>query len=127
MRALLGGVLGLLLGSGLAAEDKKDEKIDATKLIGKWRLKEDKQSKDEALFWEFGKDGKLTTTLKFGGKEEKDVEPYKVEGNTLIVTEKIGGKEEPIKSTILKLTDTELVVRKGKAKEADTFVRVKDK
>lgn len=120
-RLILGGALGLLLCGALSADDKK---IDAKLLVGKWRLKEDK---DASMVLEFGKDGKLTTTLKLKGKEEKSVDSYKVEGNTLIVTEKVGGKEETTKTVILKLTDTEMVSRRDKAKEEDTFVRIKGK
>jgi uncharacterized protein (TIGR03066 family) len=124
MRTLLGCALTLALCFGSSAEEKKDDKIDAKKLIGKWRLKEDK---DVSMILDFGKDGNVTITLKFNGKEDKSTGPYKVEGNTLIITEKVGGKDVSEKSIILKLTDTEMVARREKTKEPDTFVRVKDK
>lgn len=124
MRAILGCALALVLGIGALAQEKKDEKIDAKKLIGKWRLKEDKEG---SMILDFGKDGKVTTILKLNGKEEKSVDSYKVEGNTLIITEKVGGKEETTKTIITKLTDTEMVSRREKAKEEDTFVKIKDK
>jgi uncharacterized protein (TIGR03066 family) len=125
MRTLLGCTLGLLLCSGLVALDKKADPIDAKKLVGKWKLKND--DKDGSLTLDFAKDGKLTITIKFKDKEDKSTGSYKVEGNTLTITEKVGGKDESEKSTILKLTDTEMVTRREKAKEDDTFVRVKDK
>lgn len=79
------------------------------------------------MILDFEKDGKVTTILKLNGKEEESIDSYKVEGNTLIITEKVGGKDEITKTIILKLTDTEMVARREKAKEEDTFVRVKDK
>jgi uncharacterized protein (TIGR03066 family) len=125
MRAILGCVLGLLLCCALTAEDKKDEKIDAKKLVGKWRLKDDKEG---AMVMEFGKDGTLTTTVTFDGKElKKTAVSYRVEGNALRVTDKVGGKEEAGKTAILKLTDTEMVFRKENSKDDITLVRIKDK
>lgn len=124
MRTILSCALAALICCTLSAQDKKDEKIDAKKLIGKWRLKEDKEA---GMILDFGKDGKVTTILKLKDKEDKSTDSYKVEGNTLIITEKVGGKDVTNKATILKLTDTEMVTRREKAKEDDTFVRVKDK
>jgi uncharacterized protein (TIGR03066 family) len=124
MRALLGCTLVLCLGTGLVAEDKKDDKIDAKKLVGKWRLKDDKHA---SMVLDFGKDDKVIITFKFNDKEDKSTGTYKVEGNTLIITEKVGDKDVSEKSILLKLTDTEMVARREKAKEEDTFVRIKDK
>jgi uncharacterized protein (TIGR03066 family) len=123
MRTTLGCVLGLFLCSGLTADDK----IDATKLIGKWQLKPEKgDKKDDHLYLEFSKDGKVTETFTIKGKENKDVLTYKLDGNTLSMTQKVGGKDETTKSTITKLTDTELVL-KSKSGEEDKYVRVKGK
>jgi uncharacterized protein (TIGR03066 family) len=78
MRTLLGCTLVALVACSLSAEDKKDEKIDAKKLVGKWRLKDDKEA---AMVMEFGKDGTLTTTVTFDGKElKKTAVSYRVEG-----------------------------------------------
>lgn len=120
MRAILGGMLAtvLCLGTGLLAEDKKDEKIDAKKLVGKWGPK-----KEESTF-EFTKDGKVTFTATDDGKESKGT--YKVEGNKLTLTMKMGDMEQTITRTITKLTDTELVSADDKGKES-TLVRIKDK
>jgi hypothetical protein len=43
------------------------------------------------------------------------------------VTDKVGGKEEASKTTILKLTDAEMVFRKENSKDDITLVRIKDK
>src|SRR5687767_321206 len=125
MRATLGCTLTLIFCFGASAEDKKEDKIDAKKLVGKWRLKDDKEA---AMVMEFGKDGTLTTTVTFEGKElKKTAVSYRVEGNALRVTDKVGGKEEPSKTTILKLNDTEMVFRKENAKDDITLIRIKDK
>jgi uncharacterized protein (TIGR03066 family) len=130
MRATLGAALAavLCLGTGLLAEDKKADAIDAKKLIGKWQLKPAKGDKKDSahLHMEFGKDGKVTESVSIGGNEDKDVMPYKVDGNTLTITDKVGGKELDRKLTITKLTDTELVL-KSKSGEEDKYVRVKGK
>lgn len=59
---------------------KKDEKIDTKKLVGKWRLKDDKEG---SMILDFGKDGRVTITFKYNDKEDKSTGSYKVEGNTL--------------------------------------------
>lgn len=121
MRALLGCVFGLLLCSGLVADDKKDEKIDAKKLVGKWTQKEKK-----GFIVEFTKDGKATFTSTQEGKEVKGEGTYQVDGNKLMLELKFGDMERKMTRTISKLTDTELVSEDDKGKE-DTLVRVKDK
>jgi len=124
MRAMLGCTLGLLLCCAVSAEDKKDEKVDAKKLIGKWEPKEKKEGASVVI--EFAKEGKLAIT--FGGKG-KDVTidgTYKVDGNKLTTTLKVGDKERSDTSTVTKLTDTELMMKDEKGKE-DTLVRIKDK
>jgi len=114
-------VMGLL--SGVAADDKKDEKIDAKKLIGKWTPKDGGEKGKFVV--EFMKDGKLTFTAG-GDKDLKLDGTYKLDGNKLVLTVKFGEKEEKMTRTITKLTDTEMVSTDEKGKE-DTLVRVKDK
>jgi uncharacterized protein (TIGR03066 family) len=124
MRLILGCALVLLcLGTGRAGEDKKDEKIDAKKLVGKWSPKE--QKKGESVVVEFGKDGKLTMTYTGDGKESKREGMYKLDGDKLSVTFKKDDKDVAHTLTVTKLTDTELVT-KDDGKDA-AFVRVKDK
>ena len=122
---LLGCTLAALaLSFSLSADDKKDEKIDVKKLIGKWKLKPTKDTLDGVI--EFQKDGKLTAIFTFGKEEFKMEGTYKIDGNKLLMVMKDDGKE--MKSTLIvtKLTDTELVGTNEKGKE-DTFVRIKDK
>jgi uncharacterized protein (TIGR03066 family) len=122
MRLFLSCTLAaLVLSLSLSADDKKDEKIDAKKLIGKWSPKDKKE-----LSIEFLKDGKLMVTFSGDGKELKADGTYKLDGAKLTTTLKFGDKEDSHTRTITKLTDTELVSTDEKGKE-DTLVRVKDK
>jgi len=125
MRALLGGVATLALCFGALAEDKKDETIDAKKLVGKWEPKE--KTKDRTLLIEFAKDGKVTFTGAEGGKEMKAEGTYKVNGNKLTLDMKFGDKERKMTRIVSKLTDAELVSTEEGGKSEDTMVRVKDK
>src|SRR5688500_18754573 len=91
MRAITGCVLGLLLSSGLAADDKKGEKIDAKKLIGTWEPKDRKEGRSAVV--EFAKGGKATATVSPNGKEMTFDGTYKIDGDTLTLTLKLPGKE----------------------------------
>src|SRR4051812_13093657 len=108
MRAILSCTLAVLVSCcAFAADDKKDEKVDAKKLVGKWSPKEKKEGSSFVI--EFTKDGKASFTTTEGGKEVKIEGTYKVDGNKLSTTMKIGDMERTRTRTISKLTDTELV------------------
>lgn len=117
MRALLGFALVLAAGGLSAADDKKDEKPDPKKLVGKWAVP---GLKDTSLL-EFTADGKVAIKLfqNLGGT-------YKLNGNTLTLKLKVGAGEEELALTVVKLTDAELVTKDKDGKE-ETFERVKDK
>jgi uncharacterized protein (TIGR03066 family) len=124
MRVLLIATLAALFCYPLLADDKKDEKIDAAKIVGKWKPKDEK----EQTTIEFSKDGTVTFTFKVKDKDMKVSQKYKVEGDKLILTEKVNGKEVTIKASITKLTDTELVTKDEKeGSKEDTLIRIKDK
>jgi uncharacterized protein (TIGR03066 family) len=125
MRAILSCALGLLLSSGLVADDKKGgEKIDAKKLIGRWQPKD---KKAVPMVYEFRKDGTLVNeTVADDGTKFRSEWAYKVDGNKLTLTLKAPGKELTINSTITKLTDSELV-GKDEIGQEQTLVRIKDK
>jgi uncharacterized protein (TIGR03066 family) len=125
MRVLLGCAVVLLSCCGVSAEDKRDEKIDAKKLIGKWSPKEKKEGTEFVL--EFLKDGKATFTGTEGGKDVKAEGTYKVDGNKLIFEMKAGDKGRKMTRLVSKLTDTELVSKEEGTTTEDTLVRVKDK
>jgi uncharacterized protein (TIGR03066 family) len=124
MRALLGCAVTLALCFGAPAEEKKDESIDAKKLVGKWSPKEQKDGVPVVI--ELTKDGKLTVRVDAKGKEITFEGTYKLDGNKLSLTTKVGDTENTKTKTITKLTDTELVSKDDKGKE-ETLVRVKDK
>ncbi len=126
MRLILSALLSaLVVVPGLSADDKKDETIDAAKLVGKWEPSAKAGLKFKVVI-EYTKDGKFTLVNDASGKEEKREGTYKVDGNKVIVTMSQEGKENPITRTITKLTDTEFVTTDEKGLER-TFVRIKDK
>jgi uncharacterized protein (TIGR03066 family) len=120
----LGCALFALLCGGLAADDKKADAIDAKKLVGKWERKDLKEPGSFVI--EFTKDGKLAFTAKQNGTDVKGEGTYKVDGNKLHLTMKLGGEERKMTRTVTKLTDAELVSTDEKGKEG-TLVRVKGK
>jgi uncharacterized protein (TIGR03066 family) len=120
MRTTLCGLVAVVFCGTLSADDKRDEKIDAQKLIGKWSPKNTK----EDVVIEFKKGGKLTITP--GGKGVNIDGTYKIDGNKMTTTVKFKDDEKVSKLTITKLTDTELVTTDESGKE-ETLVRVKDK
>lgn len=117
MRLVLVGMLAAVIGLSAAADDKKDEKIDAKKLVGKWCVP---PLNDTALL-EFTKDDKVKLKL-FQNVEGT----YKVDGKKLTLKLKVGGGEEEMVLTIIKLTDTELVTKDKDGKE-EKLERVKEK
>ena len=125
MRAILGCALAVLLVGGAAlAQDKKDEKIDAKKLVGKWEPKDAKEGRTFVI--EFTKDGKMVITGTRDGKESKLEGTYKLEGNKLTTTTKVGDMERSRTLTVSKLTDAEFVGSDEKGMES-SFVRAKEK
>src|SRR5829696_6833004 len=125
MRVLLTCALGLLLCSGLAAEEKKDQKIDPQKLAGKWEPK-DKPKEGEPTALEFTKDGRVFITHSVKDKEFKNEAKYALDGDKLTLTVQLAGKEVKVAATVTKLSDAELTARGEDGKEK-TLVRVKDK
>ena len=120
MRTLFGvalvGMLALVGGAG--ADDKKDEKIDGKKLVGKW---EPKEAAGKAVI-EFTKDGKLSITA---GPDVKYEGTYKVEGTKLTLTIKAGENEVKKSATILKLTDDLLEAEGEDGKKMFTRIKAK--
>jgi uncharacterized protein (TIGR03066 family) len=119
MRLLLSAAVSVFALSLAAAEDKKDEKIDPAKLVGRW---EPKEKKGPTL--EFKKDGKVAFAMSQDGKELKADGTYKVEGNKVSVALSFEGVEQKMERTITKLTADELVTKDEKGMER-TFVRIK--
>lgn len=111
-----------------AAADDKTEKVDANKLVGKWEP--DKNQKDKKMVvLEFTKDGKFHIRTE---KKEGELEgTYTLDGNKLALDSKLGdklGRRDEL--TILKLTDTELVMERTvspETKKPESFTRIKEK
>lgn len=117
MRALTGAVVVLAFAGFAAAQEKKDDKkdgkIDAKKLIGKWQPADEKAP----VTVEFADKGKLTLSIDIGGKTEKIEGTYKLDGDKLEMVMSFGGKEQKETVTVTKLTDDEMVGKDSKGKE----------
>ncbi len=130
MRTLIGIGAVLVLACGIAtADDKKGEKFDAAKLLGKWEPSQPK--KGEEFVMDFAKDGKLSVTGTLDGKLQTFEGSYKLDGAKLSFELKVkgaDGKVEEVKETVTlsKLTDDEM---EGKDKEGkvEALKRVKPK
>ena len=125
MRVFLSAVVVLAFAGIVTAEEKKDEKIDAKKLIGKWEQVKEKKD-DPAEVVEFAENGVLLLHPPAGGKGEPLKGTYKLDGNKLEVTIKLGDETIKETMTISKLTDDELVGKDSKGKE-ETMKRIKPK
>jgi uncharacterized protein (TIGR03066 family) len=125
MRAVLVGVAAAVLVAELggSADGRQPEKIDAKLLVGKWQPKDDAKKEDFVV--EFTKNGKLTVA--FGGKDDKAVGTYKLDGDKLILKLKFGDKEKDQTRTIHSLTRTELVSSPEDGGSKDTLVRIPGK
>src|SRR5262245_22649896 len=112
MRTLIGAIAVLMVTGFAASQEKKDEKIDAKQLVGKW------ENADETgkQVYTYTADGKFTMVYSFAKVKAPDIKQegtYKVEGNKLTQTyqQKFGKDVKHVvnKYTIHKLTDEELV------------------
>jgi uncharacterized protein (TIGR03066 family) len=122
MRILLAGAMAAMftLVAGAGADDKKTDKIDGKKLVGKWEPSEAKA--DPKIVIEFTKDGKLNF---LAGKDVKYAGTYKLDGNKLSFTIKAGENEVTKMVTVLKLTDDIMEAEGEMGKK--TMKRIKEK
>ncbi|VTT97172.1 unnamed protein product [Gemmataceae bacterium] len=120
MRALVAAVVVLSFAGLTTAEDKKDGKLDAKLLIGKWSPADEKAP----VVVEFTDKGKMTLTIDIGGKSEKVEGTYKLDGDKLEMVMSFGGKEMKETVTISKLTAEEMVGKDSKGKE-EKFKKIK--
>lgn len=107
MRTLLSCVLLVAFCCPLGADDKKDEKIDAKKLVGKWKQYEPKDGIQVTV--EYTADGKVNGTVVLeNGDKLTCVGTYKLEGNKLTQTVAIGKQEaQETVGKVTRLTDDE--------------------
>ena len=122
MRTLMGAVAGLALAAAAAGQDKKDDPFDAKKLVGKWEPTDPKK----AVVVEFAEKDKFTLSVTVGGKAEKVDGTWKLAGDKLELSAKVGGADEKQTVTLSKLTDDDLVGIGSDGKE-EAYKRVKPK
>ena len=107
----------VLMGLSARAEDAK-----AAKLVGKWEAVKGQLPAGSTI--EFGKDGKITVTVKKEGKTQANDGTYKLDGGKIAVTRKYDGKERTRTFKIKKLDDKELITEDDQGKTTE-FKRVK--
>jgi uncharacterized protein (TIGR03066 family) len=124
----------LVLGTSAAsrAEDTKGEKKEAPnkdKLVGTWEVvkAESEKGPPPGMTVHFTKDGKATLSFKAGDKTISAEGTYKVEGDKLAITLKIGpgGKDHTDTDTIVKLTDKQLIIKDSNTNKNVEFKKVK--
>lgn len=112
----------MLATTALADEEKKGEKIDFTKLIGKW---EPAEKKDQVvLVIEFAAKDKVSVSVTALGKTDTIEGTYKTQGNRLDIILKIGDQEQKESLRVSRLTDEEFVAEDSKGK-TETLKRKK--
>ncbi|MDB5308445.1 MAG: hypothetical protein JWO38_2647 [Gemmataceae bacterium] len=121
MRTILGWAVVLTLAGSAGADDKPAE-VDGKKLLGRWEPKDAKR--DTKLTVEFTKDGKLNICSAGGSKEFKMAGTYKLDGNKLMMSFKVGGSDVTEMVTITKLTDHLIEGESAKGKK-ESFLRIK--
>lgn len=123
MRALLGSALAVALAAAAAtAGGQKDGPIDPKKLVGTWEPAEAKKGTETRM--EFTKDGKLAIRTKTGDKADTFDGTYKLDGNKLKLSVKLGEKTVDTEVVVLRLTDDRVETEDGKGKQ-ETLNRVK--
>jgi uncharacterized protein (TIGR03066 family) len=107
----LAGMFSLAL-TGAFADDRKDNKSEATKkkLTGVWVAQEGGKSPAGSTF-ELTKEGRFKSILKIGGSEIRYEGIYKVDGDTITATRKRADGSEKVRVLkILKLDVSDLIV-----------------
>ena len=111
--------LGVVVVFGLTnttvrSEDKEDT---AKSLIGKWEVtKAEEGTVPLGSLIEFTKDGKIMASFKKDGEEMKLEGTYKLVGDTLTVTMKVGEEEKSNKVTVTKISAKEMTLKDDKDK-----------
>jgi uncharacterized protein (TIGR03066 family) len=122
MKAISAFVLGVLVfASTGAAQDDNDKKI-----VGKWEITKAGGQAEKGSIIEFGKDGKLSGTIKFQGQDVTFSGKYKLAKDKLDLNLKVGDMEVDESLTVKKLTDDTMELE-DKDKKVDELKKVKDK
>jgi uncharacterized protein (TIGR03066 family) len=122
MRVFLNAIVVLAFAGFATAEDKKEVKIDAKKLIGKWEPAE--EVKNAKIVIEFSDNGKMTVQYTIDGKVETMEGTYKVDGNKIEMS-KAGSKDVSRTLIVTKLTDDELVSKDTATGKDGTLKKIK--
>jgi uncharacterized protein (TIGR03066 family) len=103
-----------LVGAAARAED------NAKLIVGKWTVeKADEGTVGKGATVEFTSDGKVKAVHKKGDEDVTVEGTYKVDGDKLTMTLKIGDMEQKIDITIKKLTKTELHTENSEGKKVE--------
>ena len=104
MKLLAVGVALGLLGLSAAADEKKADK--AKLAVGTWDVtKSHDGGPPKGGVVEFTKDGKIKVSGEQDGMKMSFEGTYKIDGNKMVLTFKIGDTEQPVDLTIDKLDD----------------------
>ena len=100
---------------GKDGKDPKKEPTNAEKIIGTWEVVKGEMPSGSTI--EFTKDGNMIVTIIDKGKSMTvPAGTYKVEGETIKASHKVGDKEETETLKIKTLTDTKLITEDEKSK-----------
>jgi uncharacterized protein (TIGR03066 family) len=106
-----------LAGTGLRAEDKPDY---AKMVVGKWTVaKADEGTVGAGATVEFTADGKVKATHKKGDEDFTAEGTYKVDGDKLHMTMKVGDMERKMEITITKISKTEMHTKNEEGKKVE--------
>jgi uncharacterized protein (TIGR03066 family) len=104
----------------VGATARADEKDNAKLIVGKWTVtKADEGTVGAGATVEFTSDGKVKAVHKKGDEDMTVEGTYKVDGDKLTMTLKIGDMEQKIDITIKKLTKTELHTENSEGKKVE--------
>jgi len=127
LRLLVAGVMVVVLSADARAEKKPEKNENAALLVGSWEVTKAEKESPLAVgtIIEFGKEGKVTSTLR---KDEKDIVHQgisKIDGDKLVVTFKTEKGVSENAMTIKKITDSELVIAMADGGSVIEFKRKK--
>ncbi|HJZ89627.1 MAG TPA: TIGR03066 family protein [Gemmataceae bacterium] len=125
MKGIVGAVAVAVLLAGAARAD--DKKIDPDKLVGKWELtKSGSNELPKGTIVMFTKDNKVTVSIMAKDMKLDISGTYKIDGEKITFTIKMGDVESTETNTIKTLTDDTVVFVDKDGKE-DELKKVKEK
>jgi uncharacterized protein (TIGR03066 family) len=125
MKGIVGAVAVAFVFAGAARAD--DKKIDPAKLVGKWELtKSGAGELPKGTIVVFTKDNKVTVSITAKDMKLDIAGTYKIDGDKITFTIKMGDVESSETNTIKTLTD-DMVVFVDKDGKEDELTKVKEK